>query len=224
MAKRRGARPTITADDINGTSEPSDGTGIVGSDTGAGNSDTIDPATVARADSGSDNGSGGPGADRPRRKYTRRAGTQKAQKLSVDTLSFLLMSSHAMLAGMTKTPELELDDSEATQLGGALAVVNSFYNVEVADKTMAWVALAMVAGQIYGPRVVAIGVRRNGDRQARKTQAAPAPRTVNPAQQATDPLQTPGAADIYDNVNIADYTGGPMFTPGFSPIGGNPVH
>lgn len=80
-----------------------------------------------------------------------------------------------MLSGITKTPELMLSESESTELAKALTTVNSFYNVEVAEKTMAWMNLAMVGGMIYGTRLVAIRQRRQSERKPDREQPASDP-------------------------------------------------
>lgn len=98
------------------------------------------------------------------------------------------MTGHAMLAGIVKAPELELDESEAGQLAVALSTVNAFYHVEVAEKTMAWVSLAMVAGTVYGSRLVAIGARRREERgatRARPVNAAPVQPVATPVSPGT---------------------------------------
>lgn len=89
-----------------------------------------------------------------------------------------------MLSGITKTPELALEESEASELASALNTVNSFYRVAVAEKTIAWMNLAMVGGMIYGSRIVAIRARLNASRRRPEpdlTRAAPMPSPVAPA-------------------------------------------
>lgn len=220
MARRRGARPTVSASDIAGTGDDVDGSGVGGSGVDAG--DVVNPATVTGdATTVPDGGAGN--SERPRRKYTRRGGAAKAQALPVSTLSFLLMSSHAMLAGMTKTPELELADEEATNLGTAIATVNSFYNVAVADKTMAWIALAMVAGQVYGPRVMAIGIRRRSERAERVTMPERPVRHDAPiaTEAFIQPVPMERPEDIFDGGEPREWMNGgaSVFSPGLGGMG-----
>lgn len=92
-----------------------------------------------------------------------------------------------MLSGITQTPELALDISEAANLAQALDTVNKFYNVEVAEKTIAWTNLAMVAGMIYGTRLVAIRMRRQSERRA-------PPRDVTPNKAQDNTTDAPQAA------------------------------
>lgn len=146
-------------------------------DTGGNVNDAaIDPGTVGAEFDGSRGGSGdsGSGSDsgsgqpvRRKRKYTRRKSAASAPGVSVDVMSALLLTGHSMLAGITKTPELALEESEAGELANALNTVNNFYRVEVAEKTMAWLNLAMVGGMIYGTRLLAIRERRSSTRAER---------------------------------------------------------
>lgn len=77
-----------------------------------------------------------------------------------------------MLSGVSKTPELALEESEAAELATALSTVNSFYRVEVAEKTLAWINLAMVGGMIYGSRLIAIRERRSSERPQQRRQSS----------------------------------------------------
>lgn len=100
-----------------------------------------------------------------------------------------------MLAGITKTPELALEESEAAELATALNTVNNYYRVEVAEKTMAWINLAMVGGMIYGSRLIAIRERRSSARAERAER-----RTTRPA--FTEPTVSP-IPDVDRPVNDA---------------------
>lgn len=86
---------------------------------------------------------------------TRRKSSQKAA-LPVEGLSKILFSVHGLLAGISQTPELALDQAEADALASAAAEVAQHYPVIADDKTLAWSNLAMTAGMIYGPRAFAI--------------------------------------------------------------------
>lgn len=82
-----------------------------------------------------------------------------------------------MLAGITRADEFAIEEPEAIELAKALDLVNSFYRVAVAEKTLAWLNLAQVAGMIYGPRLLALGIRRGSEREARRNnKAAPVPK------------------------------------------------
>lgn len=64
------------------------------------------------------------------------------------------------VAKATKIDELELDETEAKLLSEAVAEVASHYHYKVDPKVVAWVGLMGVCGSIYGPRLLAIKLRR----------------------------------------------------------------
>lgn len=176
MARR--GRPASTGGSNNvaggiGTSE-----GNPGSNSDAGldfsGHPAIDPAAIdgATASGSSGDGDGSPAGngDKPRRKYTRRTGAKASKAIPVDVLSSMLFTGHAMLAGIVRVEELQLSMPESEQLAVAMTTVSQFYNVEVAEKTMAWINLAMVGGMIYGTRLVAIRSRRIAERRERREQ------------------------------------------------------
>jgi hypothetical protein len=66
-----------------------------------------------------------------------------------------------MLAAITATPELELDEGESKRLADGIARVAGFYDHKLNPKALAWVNLICVAGSVYGPRAVAISARLN---------------------------------------------------------------
>lgn len=86
-----------------------------------------------------------------------------------------------MLAGITRVPEFMVSQDESTELAKALSTVSQFYDVQVAEKSLAWINLGMVAGSIYGTRLVAIAARR---RHAKVVEAATTP---TPPPQAVAP-------------------------------------
>ena len=62
-----------------------------------------------------------------------------------------------MGAVLLKTPELELTEEESAKLASAIAHVNELYGgVVLPEKAAAWINLIMVAGTIYGPRIIVI--------------------------------------------------------------------
>lgn len=83
----------------------------------------------------------------------------------------MLFGVHSMLAMITKTPELMLSEGESALLAKAAMDVAQHYPIGASEKTMAWANLAMVAGGLYGSRVVAVI-------QTRKTEAAKRPAPV----------------------------------------------
>jgi hypothetical protein len=66
-----------------------------------------------------------------------------------------------LLSVVLKMEELELEELEADRLGAAMADVAELYDIEVAEKTAAWVNLGMVATEVYGTRITAIMLNRN---------------------------------------------------------------
>jgi hypothetical protein len=113
---------------------------------------TVDPASLTAEAEGE------PG----KRKRGRPAGSKNATGKSTtkevsEDLTSILYSLHAMGAAMLKTPELELTPDEAERLGKAVNRVNREYgNIVMPPKTAATINLLIVAGGIYGPRLIAI--------------------------------------------------------------------
>lgn len=77
-----------------------------------------------------------------------------------------------MAAAFFKTPELALDAEEATMLSGAIQSVQDFYDFETSAEVMLWVNFAGALAAVYGPRLVAIGMRTKKDK-AKKKEAEP---------------------------------------------------
>lgn len=139
----------------------------------------ISPGSLGNS-SGSGNGSdsitGEP--ERKRRKYTKRAGkggNQSAQSIPVEGLATILLQGHAMLAMITKTQEFMLNADESVMLAQAMANVSRHYDVQVAEKTLDWTQLIMVAGTVYGSRLAAMKLRKQMERANRETNAPKAP-------------------------------------------------
>lgn len=82
-----------------------------------------------------------------------------------------------MLASVTQTPELELNEDEAERIARSIQNVAQYYPVYVDAKTQAWLALIMTAGSVYGSRAVAIAARIKADQNERKPTATA---TVHP--------------------------------------------
>jgi len=74
-----------------------------------------------------------------------------------------------MGAVLLKTPELELTEEESAKLAGAIAHVNELYGgVVLPEKAAAWINLIMVAGTIYGPRIIVINAKGKSKKEADK--------------------------------------------------------
>ncbi len=82
--------------------------------------------------------------------------TQTQVKANIDTTTAVLLSIHQMLAGIAQRPEILINEDQAKALATAAAHVQSFYPSKANAKALAWANLAMIAGAVYGPKVVAI--------------------------------------------------------------------
>ncbi len=125
---------------------------------------TVEPTSIPR---GSDEPKRGRG--RPKGSSTGAAASGSARATEKETsqdLTAILLSTHMMLAAFLQVPELELDANEAKRLGDAVARVNKLYGgFMLSEKSMAWINLMMAGGAVYGPRVVAYGVRAKKERK-----------------------------------------------------------
>lgn len=79
------------------------------------------------------------------------------------------MAIHLGLATIVKTPELELEKEESDKLAAAAVNVAGFYNIEASEKALAWTNLAVVGFMTYGPRVFAMRLRWQTERDEAAT-------------------------------------------------------
>lgn len=98
----------------------------------------------------------------------------------------MILSVHAVMACVVK--EAELTEEEARKLADASREVMKHYPLGISDKTLAWVNLTLVAGNVYGPRAVAWGIRRATERRAKVVPIRPGPA---PAQAPQQPAAAP---------------------------------
>lgn len=64
--------------------------------------------------------------------------------------------AHAALAVAFRSDKIGIDEGEAEKLAGAIQKVARHYNIpDVASETKDWIALIIVAGTVYGPRMAA---------------------------------------------------------------------
>jgi hypothetical protein len=62
---------------------------------------------------------------------------------------------------MFRAPGLMLTKEESKEFGEAITRVTELYDISILpEKQMAWINLIVTAGSIYGPRVVASGLRK----------------------------------------------------------------
>jgi hypothetical protein len=182
-------KPYNATDGIGGTTEPVSGPPtepelIAGHE-------SYDPADATRNTGSGDSGRTSRRRGRPPGSG-RKAGAEKAPK-NLEGIEALLLSVHAMGAMILQTPELALDPSEAKQLSEAIQQVSQFYPVGLSPKTLAWINLSMVAGGLYGTRIVAIYNRTKTNAKPRlQNTVREMPIQQGPAQNRTNGApQTP---------------------------------
>lgn len=123
--------------------------------------DVADPAEVV--------GSDDPAGDRPRKRRGRGPGRAKRsvadEEKSANNLARLLYGIHAGIAKLADMPELELTDGEADNLGEAVHGVAKLYKPTwLTEEAEAWANLVIVAGAVYGPRIIAARMRKNREK------------------------------------------------------------
>ena len=101
-----------------------------------------------------------------------------------------MLGLHSIASSLTKVEEIALDKSEANQLAQALAAVNVHYQKTVDPKLIAWMGVVAVAGQVYGPRVLAYRLRAATEKAARGASAQVANKrpAATPAQAPRQPV------------------------------------
>jgi hypothetical protein len=126
-----------------------------------GNGGTLDPAEQFAA-SGADRTPGpdatgtAPKRGRGRPKGSGKGKAQASNDIDSESLNTLLFNIHGMLAAATGIEQLALANEESQALAKSVANLQQFYPMRVSAKALAWTNLAMVAGNIYGSRAVAI--------------------------------------------------------------------
>jgi hypothetical protein len=110
-----------------------------------------------------------------RRKRKSGGGTRSSPKASrkatsktsvnVNAVETALKGIHIGLAALTSIPEIALDADESKPLAIAVAEVAKHYDIpDVADKTLAWFSLAMVAGPMYMAKAMLARERMRGNK------------------------------------------------------------
>ncbi len=158
----------------------------------------IDPATIGSV--GSDNGSSGDNSgDAPKRRGRQPGSTnsKKSPSLDINGVEAILFSAHALLAGISKTPELVLDKDESKMLAKGISDVSRHYDVSTTQKTMDIANLVMVAGMIYGSRMIAIRARKSEERKNRPERSA-APIAAAPTADVNN-VVIPGVGTVLAN-------------------------
>lgn len=106
----------------------------------------------------------------------------------------MFVGVHVMLAEMTKTPELALSMEEGDAFMTSAQNVMRHYSVETTQKTLDWIAFGGVAvGQIYGPRLVALAMRKREESKAERSGKVIRPAAFNRAAPDANPILQPDA-------------------------------
>lgn len=77
----------------------------------------------------------------------------------------MFVGLHAIFAERTATPELELSEEEGDKFMKSAQHVLRHYSVKTTQKTMDTIALMGCVAGIYGPRIVAIRIRKTMERE-----------------------------------------------------------
>lgn len=72
----------------------------------------------------------------------------------------MFVGLHTMLAMQTDTPEFMLSDEEGRDFTKAAQNVMRHYSVQSTQKTLDWIAFGGITVGIYGPRFVAVRLRK----------------------------------------------------------------
>jgi hypothetical protein len=105
--------------------------------------------------------------------------------------------THAMLAGITKSPRWALDQAECNTVATAAGKVLAHYDVPgVDEKTADWIGFIYALGLVYGTRMFAA--------MSEKPKAAPMPKDeTRNAQEPVKPTEMPKrSADLMHAVDI----------------------
>lgn len=171
---------------------------ISGADDTAGNANNGDfgGATVidpVGAIGGGGNGSGNPepkrGRGRPRGPGTAGKSAKKAAQIDINGLEKILLSAHAFLAAISKTPEIVIDETEAKALADGAAKVARHYNIIISEKSQDWANFIMALAAVYGTRLVAMAKTKRDTRlaQAKTNVVDLSGNPVNPLNEPLNP-------------------------------------
>lgn len=104
------------------------------------------------------------------------------------------MHTSAVLAGVTKAPELNLDEEEGKQIADSYSRVARHYNWQVNEKAADWYNFAMCVGGIFFAKGMAVKLRR--DEERKKNPPPPKPVFTQPERKATPSTPAPAAGPI----------------------------
>jgi len=119
------------------------------------NPDDFQPGDYAGngdGDTGANSGAEKAGA--PRGRASPNYGTRAKKKANLGVIESALIGIHGVAATLLNNASWALSPDEAKNMAEALAELQSHYDIALDEKTEAWLKVVMVAGAIYGPRVV----------------------------------------------------------------------
>lgn len=188
--------------------------GAIAADTGVTRTigGTIDPETARATASGtiaapgnsptsSETAKRGPGRPRkdgnaPQAKSEKTGNIEKS--VNIDGIEKILFNLHLFAATLV-VPELALEEKEAKELARSIKAVNEQYKLTLDPKQAAWIDLMTTCGIIYGPRAVAIYLRKQTDKKAVPAPLmTPAPNTggMKPPPQNPHFVFNPGKIEV----------------------------
>jgi hypothetical protein len=150
--------PAIT---IDGTGEITNEPGVASGEAG---SDASEDRLIIH-DPGAGSAPGGTTGPKPKRKYTKRAGSKnKTISEAIVGLEEILVTLHHTIAEATKCPEFNLDTDEAQAIGKAVHNVAAEYDYQDLPKTtrqtFVWGNLIIMLMAFYGARIFDIAQRK----------------------------------------------------------------
>ena len=95
----------------------------------------------------------------PEKKKRGRQPNSAKKSESSEAIAGALVSIHALLAGITKIPELELTEPEGKAISKALEDVANAYDFAPSPQTQALIGLAVTITGVYGMRIYAYKLR-----------------------------------------------------------------
>lgn len=90
------------------------------------------------------------------------------KKVPVDALSRLLLMSHLMLANVSRTPELEINEDESMLIANPLSELLVLYEVEIDPRILQLMELGGACSYVYGPRIYMIRERLKAEAAAKR--------------------------------------------------------
>jgi len=85
----------------------------------------------------------------------------------------MLMIVHTTLAGVTNTPELELNEDESRTLAAGIVPVLDQFDFVPDPKIAAVIGLIAASAKVYGPRAYLIRARLNAEKDAKMKNVTP---------------------------------------------------